>query len=412
VCIDGILMKNNKSLYIGVMSGTSVDAIDLAIVSFDSNKISVLATSETKFCPLLRQQVLTLCERQSANLVVLGQITQHLSKSYAEAINTLLIRNKLSSSDIQAIGCHGQTVCHHPVGDHPFSMQLVNSSLIAAMTNITTVSDFRSMDIALNGQGAPLIPAFHQFLLSLNSFNNTKFTGAPSAAFLNIGGMANITRVTPPTMQNKQIGIHKSTIGFDTGPGNALIDLWALNQFDLAFDSNGDIAASGTVNEELLTIMLSDPYFKKSPPKSTGREYFNERWLEHQLALVNNKHAQMTLTNEDIMATLVQLTAQTICNDLNQYTNLTPNDKDNCQNLLWAFGGGCRNHSLMNAIKVLLPNWQIKDTSELGIESDYMEAIAFAWLAYCRINLLPSTLPSVTGANNAAISGTLTLPPS
>ncbi|MDU0113215.1 anhydro-N-acetylmuramic acid kinase [Psychrosphaera aquimarina] len=226
--------------------------------------------------------------------------------------------------------------------------------------------------------------------------------------------MANITLINSTSIKDQQIANNRQTIGFDTGPGNALIDHWALNKYNLPFDKNGQIAASGTVNEGLLAIMLSDPYFKKAAPKSTGREYFNEHWLEKQLTLVNDKidkNEQIKLTNEDIMATLVQFTAQSICNDLKLYTNQNADNTIEECHTLWSFGGGCRNHTLMNAIQILLPNWQIKDTIELGIESDFMEAIAFAWLAYCRVNLLPSTLPSVTGATRAAISGTVTSPP-
>ncbi|NVK26162.1 MAG: anhydro-N-acetylmuramic acid kinase [Gammaproteobacteria bacterium] len=365
-----------KRLYLGVMSGTSLDGIDIALIEINQSQINYVSGEFFPYQTELRQLIEQTCHDDKVSLQSLGELQVRLSLSYADAINSFLAINQLNPSIIEAIGCHGQTVYHQPNSDFPFSLQLVDPSLLAAKTNIPAVTDFRSMDIVLGGQGAPLIPAFHQALLGNGRSNNNK-------ALLNIGGMANVT-----LFEQDQV------FGFDTGPGNVLIDLWVQKYFDLPYDADGKIAREGTVDEELLDVLLSEPYFSEPFPKSTGREYFNLTWLEDRIPATTNE--------SNVVSTLTALTAKTVAEALLNSSK---------QGELILFGGGSHNKTLLTMLKQYLPNWHFSPSNNLGIPADYMEAAAFAWFAYLRMNEMPLQLSSVTGAKNSGICGVVALPP-
>jgi len=365
--------------YLGIMSGTSLDGIDIALVSIskNDNKTTFIEGEEFPFDNTLREKVLTLCETQTTSLQNLGEITGQLSLAYADAVKSFLKNKNIESDQIIAIGCHGQTVFHQPTGNDPFSMQLVDAAKIAVNTNITTVTDFRSMDIALGGQGAPLVPLFHQGLVSqMTSVNNE------SLVFLNIGGIANISIVNPSPLK-----------GFDTGPGNVLLDSWIAKVSGKRFDENGDLSSQGKCNYELLELLVCEPYFDLPAPKSTGRELFNLDWLEQKLSYF--KHL---ISDEDIMATLVILTCEPIIKAINHLPHGS----------LLVCGGGAKNNAIMQYIQSSLPGWQVKVTDDVGISGDFMEAMAFAWLAHRCLNRLSGNDPQVTGARRAEICGSVT----
>jgi anhydro-N-acetylmuramic acid kinase len=365
--------------YLGIMSGTSLDGIDVALVSIskNENKTIFIAGEEFSFDDDLRKKILMLCETQTTSLQNLGEITSELSLAYADAINLFLIKQKIDAKQIRALGCHGQTVFHQPAGNNAFSMQLVDGAKIAANTHITTVTDFRSMDIALGGQGAPLVPLFHQGLVE-----QVQAGVSESMVFLNIGGIANISVVNPTPLS-----------GFDTGPGNVLLDSWIYKISGKRYDKNGELSKKGKCNEKLLNLLLSEPYFDLTAPKSTGRERFNLAWLESKLTLLNQK-----ISDVDVMATLIALTCEPIIKALIDYP----------PGQLLVCGGGTKNKALMEYLKNALAQWQVKVTDDVGISADYMEAMAFAWLAHRCINRLVGNEPQVTGAKRAQICGAIT----
>ena len=367
-----------QQLYLGIMSGTSVDGIDVALINInleaDKCKTEFLFGEEFEFEQDLRSNILSLCQTQMTSLQALGELTTQLSLAYADAVNLFIKKHQLNAKHIIAVGCHGQTVFHEPTGQYPFSMQLVNASVISANTGITVVTDFRSMDIALTGQGAPLVPIFHQDLLPVK--------GDSAQIFLNIGGIANISIVNP-----------KPLSGFDTGPGNVLLDLWIDKVQGCPYDNNGAFAASGQCNEDLLASLFSENYFTLPPPKSSGRELFNLDWLQQKLS----DFAQ-PISDADIMATLVQLTCKPIVDAIDHFT----------PGQLLVCGGGAKNQSIMQVLQQALPQWQVCSTDDVGISGDFMEAMAFAWLAYRCMNRLPGNDPQVTGASRGEICGSVT----
>lgn len=362
-----------KHYYIGIMSGTSLDGIDVALVAMPNNTISLLGALEMPFEPKLRRDILALCQTQTIALRDFGQLCVRLSLAYAKAVNQLLAQHQLNGNDICAIGCHGQTVYHLPGGPYPFSMQLINASVLATETGITTISDFRSMDLALGGQGAPLVPPFHRQL-----FEHLQQQYS-ALVLLNIGGIANVSILSGQPL-----------VGFDTGPGNVLMDLWLQQQNpEQLFDHNGELAAKGQVCDALLADCLADPYFALTAPKSTGRELFNFNWLQQKLI------HYPALCFEDVLATLSQLTATSISQSL---THLSPG-------LLLICGGGAKNSHLLHNIQALLPNWQIELTTNFGVDGDFMEAMAFAWLAKQCLERQNGNDMLVTGASRNEILG-------
>ncbi|CAM3810832.1 Anhydro-N-acetylmuramic acid kinase [Vibrio aerogenes CECT 7868] len=365
----------SEELYIGVMSGTSLDGIDVVLTGFQNGKVQIYAGYCHPIPAGIRQKILDICTGQLTSLKSIGILDHQLGHLFAQAVNQLLSQTSYQAGDIRAIGCHGQTVYHHPDQCTPFTIQLGDANIIAIETGIDTVADFRRKDMALGGQGAPLVPAFHQAIFQSRSHS--------TVVVLNIGGMANISvlRAGHPVL------------GYDTGPGNVLIDSWCHNHTGMAFDQDASLAFSGQVQPELLAILESDPYFSAPAPKSTGREYFNLDWVHRHLKGIHSR-----LKIEDVQRTLCQLTANTISSQISQYkTGENP--------YVYVCGGGAHNPLIMDELAKKLTQWHITTTTEYGISSDLMEAIAFAWLARQRIHGLPGNIPEVTGASKAVSLG-------
>jgi anhydro-N-acetylmuramic acid kinase len=363
-------------LFIGLMSGTSLDGIDVALVAFNQASTPdqaprVLHTHFLAYPQLLRQQILALQHPTHNELENSALMANTLAKLYADAVNQLLAINQIDADKITAIGCHGQTIRHRP--EQQFTLQIGNAALLAELTNITVVADFRSRDIAAGGQGAPLVPAFHQAAFASEQENR---------ALINIGGIANITYLAKTG----------AVLGFDSGPGNMLLDAWIMQHKNLAFDADAAWSSTGQVIEPLLNAMLAEPYFKLSPPKSTGRDLFNDTWLAQKLA-GKNYQAQ------DVARTLVELSAQTIHNALLAECGIVDS--------IYLCGGGARNSLLKNCLQSMLPQTKVETTATLGIGVDWLEAIAFAWLAKQCLEKKPANLPQVTGAKGTRILGAI-----
>lgn len=365
---------SQSNLYIGLMSGTSADGIDAVLVDFSTATPRMLASHYTPYSLELRKQILDLCHPGENEIHRAGELDVMLANVFADAVNNLLRNASMPATQIAAIGSHGQTIRHSPNHAQRFTMQIGDPNTIAAKTGITTVADFRRKDIALGGQGAPLVPAFHR---SLFAAKNT------DRAIVNIGGIANVTLL--PSDASEHI------IGFDTGPGNALMDFWIHSHQNETHDKAGVWGASGKVNQQLLQMMLSDPYFKLTPPKSTGREKFNAGWLQKLL-----KSIDVEIKPVDVQATLTEFTAVTITDAIKQ--NMKSGE-------IYICGGGAHNDYLMSRIQALAPTFNVFTTETLGIHPDWVEAIAFAWLASQTMNKSAGNLPSVTGAKQAAILG-------
>jgi len=354
--------------YIGLMSGTSLDGVDVALCKIDNEACFLEATHFVSFSTTLKHAIMNIIQNQ-INIREVGELEHKLALFFAKAVNELLTQTSLSSVDISAIGVHGQTVWHEPIGEHPFSLQLGNASVLAIETDIDVVSDFRSKDIALRGQGAPLAPAFHSFL----------FSSLSNCAVLNIGGMANISVLEP------------ELIGYDTGCGNVLMDMWTEEHLNKSYDCDGEWAKSGKVHEELLENMLADNYFILKFPKSTGREYFNKKFL------INYLEAFDKICAEDVQATLLALTVKTIVNEIKHFK---------IKQLL-VCGGGVRNIFLMETLQKSLASIEVTSTEKYGVDADNMEAMIFAWLAYKRVEKETVNLKTVTGAKNTTVLGAI-----
>ncbi|MCT4705701.1 anhydro-N-acetylmuramic acid kinase [Enterobacteriaceae bacterium H11S18] len=364
-------MKSGR--YIGVMSGTSLDGIDVVLAAIDEHLVVQLANHSHPIPLALKNAILAICQGQQLTLSQLGQLDHRLGTLFAEAVQTLMDKQGLTYADVVAIGCHGQTVWHEPKGEAPHTLQIGDNNRIVARTGVTVVGDFRRRDMALGGQGAPLVPAFHHALLAHPT---------ESRMVLNIGGIANLSLLIPG----------KPVKGYDTGPGNMLMDAWIWRQKGKPYDEDAQWASSGKVVLPLLQQMLSDPYFASPAPKSTGREYFNYGWLERQLS------AFPGLAGEDVQATLTELSAETIAEQVLLCGG--------CERLM-VCGGGSRNPLLMARLAGLLPGIEVGSTDEAGISGDDMEALAFAWLAYRTVSGLSGNLPSVTGASEASVIGAI-----
>lgn len=365
--------------FIGLMSGTSVDAIDAALVDFTGDTPRCIAASSYPIDAALKNEILHACRQRLKTANEASELDQTLARRYAAASQQLLEQAGLAARDVIAIGCHGQTVHHAPAAKPPFSLQLGNAQLLADLTGIPVISDFRRADIETGGQGAPLVPAFHNAVLRSHEQDRV---------VANIGGMANITFLP--------MAAEAAVRGFDTGPGNVLMDEWIKRHKNMAYDANGEWAASGKVNRPLLARMLEDDYFRRPPPKSTGREHFNLLWLDERL------NACQGLAAEDVQATLCELTAATLCLGI---TLVSPG----CQQLILC-GGGAHNKELLRRLARHLPGCRIRSSDEFGIHPDFMEAIAFAWLTHRHLNGQSGNLPSVTGAKCAVVLGERSLP--
>ncbi len=359
--------------YIGVMSGTSLDGVDVVLAAIDDNMVAQQASYSHPVPLQIKQDILAICQGQPLTLSQFGRLDTRLGRLFADAVQGLMTQEKLHPRDVVAIGCHGQTVWHEPEGEAPHSLQIGDNNQIVARTGVTVVGDFRRRDMALGGQGAPLVPAFHHALLS---------HPAERRMVLNVGGIANLSFLFPG----------QPVRGFDTGPGNMLLDAWIWRQKGQPYDKDAQWACTGRVMLPLLQQMLSDPYFSALAPKSTGREYFNYGWLERHLA------AFPGLAGEDVQATLVELSAVTVSEQVLL--------GGGCDRLL-VCGGGARNPLLMARLAGLLPGTEVATTDDVGISGDDMEALAFAWLAARTISGLPGNLASVTGASRETVLGAI-----
>lgn len=358
------------TLFIGLMSGTSLDGVDVVLVDFKTQHPQVIATHFLAYPADLRTQILYLQHPTANELEVTCQLSNKLARLYATAVNQLLAKNKVPPESITAIGCHGQTIRHRP--ELGFTIQIGNHALLAELTNITVVGDFRSRDIAAGGQGAPLVPSFHRDVFAHPQKNRM---------IVNIGGIANITFLAKTG----------EVLGFDSGPGNMLIDAWTKLRFGKDFDANGAWAATGVVLDSLLFDMLTEPYFTLPPPKSTGRDLFNDFWLQQHLLYPH-------LRSQDVARTLVELTAQTIGDAMTK----TCSDIDE----VYLCGGGAHNDLLVERLKSKLGNnIHLANTDALGVGVDWLEAVAFSWLAQQTLARKTSNLPQVTGAKGARILG-------
>jgi anhydro-N-acetylmuramic acid kinase len=352
------------------MSGTSLDGIDAVLVDFGQAKTQQLAQHYLPFDDTLKNKLLALHLPSHNELHQTQIIGNQLAKLYARAIQQLLSTTNLTSENIQAIGCHGQTIRHCP--EHGYTLQIGNAALLAELTNITVINDFRSRDIAAGGQGAPLVPAFHDKVLRDPNTHRV---------IVNIGGISNLTNLAP----------NIATSGFDCGPGNLLMDAWCMQHLAQPYDKNGEWAAIGIAIPELLKQMLAEPFFTLPPPKSSGRDLFNTVWLNSKL---QGKEAAT-----DVQMTLLELTSVTIAQAIQQYC---VGAKE-----IYLCGGGARNQTLRNRLIALLPDSSIQTTNALGVDSDYLEAIAFAWLAQQTLKGQPSNLPLVTGAKHPCVLGAI-----
>ena len=360
-------------LYIGLMSGTSMDAVDTALTRITEQGIEVVAYEQFPIEANLKQAVRNLDTK--SNLNDASHFDAVLGHLFSDAVNTLLQQNNISASEIAAIGSHGQTVLHLPDAEYPRTLQIGDPNIIAHRTGITTIADFRRRDMAAGGQGAPLAPAFH---------NNCFRKEGVHRLALNLGGIANFT-VLPASLA-------ESITGFDTGPGNGLLDDWNREHNGTDMDRDSEWAATGNTNSALLNSMLADPFFELTPPKSTGRDYFNMAWLTQKLS----EHSE-TPSPEDVQATPLSLTTTTVANAVKQYASQTQE--------IYVCGGGAHNWRLVENLQQLLPGVLIASTELLGIDPDAVEAACFAWLASRTLKHLPGNDPAVTGAEIEAVLG-------
>lgn len=360
--------------WLGLMSGTSMDAVDAVLVSFTGRHLDIHSTLSLPYPEPLRQRLL-LATRNQSDTDELGELDTLVGHHFGHTAKELIRRSGLKLRDIRGIGSHGQTVRHQPAGPAPFSLQIGNAACIAESTGLTTVSDFRSRDLAAGGQGAPLVPAFHQWLFASDEQDR---------CILNLGGIANITWL--PAAGRKPV------VGFDTGPANALLDAWCLDQTGRHYDESGHLASEGAVHSELLSSMLSDAYFSKPAPKSTGKERFNLDWIRTHLQRFPD------LAAEDVQRTLLQLTVITVLKQLPQESaNMT----------VYACGGGTFNRLMMNELRVGLGSVALTTTADLGLDPQWVEPVAFAWLARQTLEGRPGNLPEVTGARGPRVLGAI-----
>jgi anhydro-N-acetylmuramic acid kinase len=363
-------------LYVGVISGTSVDGLDLALLEID-DEIHFLRSETVALISPLRDQLLALGQPGTDEIDRLGGADRQLGRAIGVAVNEFLAAAGIRSETVTAIGSHGQTVRHRPDGATPFTMQIGDPNQITEATGITCVADFRRRDMAAGGQGAPLVPPFHAALFHVTHEHRV---------ILNIGGISNIT-VLP---SNPADGV----AGFDTGPGNGLMDAWIAQCKQLDYDVDGSWAGQGRCDDSLLNELLADPYFAKSPPKSTGREHFNLAWLTERSRV-------RSMAEVDVQATLLELTAVSICEAVQRWAPRS-------QRLL-VCGGGRNNAALMRRLTTLA-NCPVEKTDQHGIDGDGLEAGAFAWLAHRNLEGLPGNEPSVSGAGGSRILGAVYRP--
>jgi anhydro-N-acetylmuramic acid kinase len=369
-----LIMADNL---IGLMSGTSMDGVDAALVRFtdsDAALPELIARRTTALPAGLQKELLALAQPGGNELDRMMRLDGTVARLFARAVLELLDQAGMPPGQIRALGSHGQTIRHVPAGPEPYTVQIGNPSLIAELTGMTTVADFRRRDLAAGGQGAPLAPAFHAAFFR---------SSEESRVVLNIGGIANITRLSA----DAQIPVS----GFDTGPGNLLLDAWIRRHRGMALDEDGGWGAGGRVLPEVLEVLLADPYFHEPPPKSTGREWFHLDWLNARLATLPAADPQ------DVQATLQELTAVSIADAIRRYA-------EEAQRVL-VCGGGVHNRAMLARLQAQLPGVIVESTAVAGIDPDFVEAIGFAWLAKRTLDGQPGTVPAVTGARGERILG-------
>ncbi len=364
-------------LYIGLISGTSMDGIDAVVASFKGSSVQIRATHSESYPQALRESLLTAIRLpMDRDPDESGELHRLVGMSFGDAARAVIAKSGTDTALIKAIGSHGQTIRHQPDAARPFSLQIGDADIIARDTGITTVGNFRQADIDAGGQGAPLVPPFHDILFR---------SALKNRVVLNIGGISNVT-ILPSA--------GSSTTGFDTGPGNTLMDNWIREKRGLAFDELGLWAAEGQVIDSLLSAFLDDAYFDQLPPKSTGFEYFNRDWLQQNG--VDQYRAA------DVQATLCELTARTIASAVRDHASNTDE--------IFVCGGGVHNTELMRRLAYILEGVAIDDTNAAGLDPDWVEAVAFAWLAKRTTNGQTGNLPSVTGASHKVVLGTIHSP--
>lgn len=352
--------------YIGQMSGTSLDGVDTILAKLDDSGMQLLASHHLDFSAELKQQILNLCHAGEDEINQSQLAANEISKLYAESVNELLSHSNITNTDVIAIGAHGQTIRHMPPD---YTVQIINGALLTEFTGISTVCDFRSRDMAAGGQGAPLVPAFHKHLFQKQN---------ETSVIVNIGGMANISIL-------KSDG---TVSGYDTGPGNVLMDAWFSKHLNGNYDEDGNWARCGSIIPELLDDLLAEPYFSQPAPKSTGRELFDIEWLlEYEPA---------DYASEDVQATLLMLTAKSIADEILKLDDATQ---------VVVCGGGAYNGQLMKTLSELMPDSAVSSSDELGYDPQNIEALAFAWLAQQCMAGLPANVPEVTGAKGLRVLG-------
>ena len=362
----------NLDYYIGLMSGTSVDGVDCVLVQFQGDQPKLIASHFEPIEPGLREDILQLCSGENNELALYGNTDVAIGQLFAKAALTLLANEEIERTAIRAIGSHGQTVFHHPQGDTRFTLQIGDPNSIAQLCGITTIADFRRRDMAAGGQGAPLAPVLHR-----NCFQSA----TSDRVVLNVGGIANIT------VLNKD----GTCLAFDTGPANVLMDYWIGKHQQKNYDKNGDWAAGGNIIQPLLELLLDEPYFSKAAPKSTGRELFNGLWLEEKLYKLGQELAVV-----DVQATLLRVTVDSIVNAISKASK--PSE-------VYVCGGGAHNKAFMDGLQARLSDCSILSTAELGIDPDWVEAIAFAWMAKQTSEGRTIDTTPFTGAAQATVLG-------
>lgn len=360
-------------LFMGLMSGTSADAIDAALVNLAGNDLEIMDCRQYPLAAGLQEALRGI--NLSASTEAVSELDGLLGRCFGQAALALLDTNGVDAGEVRAIGSHGQTILHLPWATPPRTLQIGDPNLIAGLTGITTISDFRRADMAAGGQGAPLAPAFHAWKFRSNRVNRV---------VLNIGGIANITILPRASEEEVQ--------GFDTGPGNTLMDSWIQQCTGSNYDEQGRWAAAGNIQQDLLELMLADPYFSAPPPKSTGRDDFNLAWIARYGDKTGN-----ACRDEDIQATLLELTAVSIAGAISTFSPATEE--------ILVCGGGIHNTALMQRLRSLLSGMTVNSTGAYGINPDAVEAVTFAWLARQRMENIPANLPSVTGAGRSTVLG-------
>ncbi len=359
-----------REFYVGLMSGTSLDGVDAVLAEFDGGKPRLLANAGIAFDAALRRELLALNAPGPDEINRAALAGNELARTYAAAVADILAGSNTPKAEVRAIGCHGQTVRHQP--ERGYTTQIGNAALLAELTGICVVADFRGRDVAAGGQGAPLVPAFHAVMFA---------DAAEDRVAINLGGIANLTYLPR----------NGGVTGFDSGPGNCLLDLWASRHLGTPRDERGRWAAAGRAIPEVLERMLRDPYFAAAPPKSTGRDLFNGAWLRRHLD--GNENAQ------SVQATLLELTARSLANAINGHC---PGARR-----LIACGGGTRNDALMRRLAEIVAPAALEASSHHGIDPQLVEAAAFAWLAKQTLHGEKGNLPSVTGARGARVLGAI-----